>query len=132
MDTMQADVNDVRADGLARRRKEYSRDFKQHVVALTLEPGVSVSQVARQHGLNTNLLFTWRRDLGPASAAGSAAPALLPVTISAPPEAKPAIAAQEPKPGHIEIEIGRARMRLHGGVDLPTVVAVLRLLERGR
>ena len=43
---MHADVIDVRADGRPRVRKVYSEAYKQRVVALTFEPGVSVSQVA--------------------------------------------------------------------------------------
>ena len=31
-------------------------------MAQTLIPGVSVSQVARRNDVNTNLMFTWRRD----------------------------------------------------------------------
>ena len=31
-------------------------------MAQTLIPGVSVSQVARRYDVNTNLVFTWRRD----------------------------------------------------------------------
>ena len=36
--------------------------FKRRVVAETLEPGASVAAVARQHGLNANMVFLWRSD----------------------------------------------------------------------
>jgi len=32
-------------------------------VQLTLEPGASVSEVARAHGVNANQVFKWRRAL---------------------------------------------------------------------
>ena len=35
------------------------------MVAETLEPGASVSIVARRHDVNTNQLFKWRRELLP-------------------------------------------------------------------
>jgi transposase-like protein len=41
-----------------------SEDEKRRIVSETFEPGASVSAVARRHGLNANLLFTWRREMG--------------------------------------------------------------------
>jgi len=135
MDTMQADVIDVRADGRPRVRKVYSEAYKQRVVALTFEPGVSVSQVAQRHGLNTNLLFTWRRQPGnmvrAVQAPSKTVPALLSVTV-ADPQSAPEPSQAHAKPAYIEIEIGSARMRLHGSVDLQTVAAVVRMLEQRR
>ena len=131
---MQADVIEVRADGRPRARKVYSDAYKRRIVALTFEPGVSVSQVAQRHGLNTNLLFTWRRQPGNAPTAPvETAPALLPVTVTpAEPHPKPTPRQADTKQACIEIEIGAARMRLHGAVDMQTVGAVIRMLERGR
>ena len=48
--------------GRARMRRRSSQDEKRRIVAQTLIPGVSVSQVARRYDVNTNLVFTWRRD----------------------------------------------------------------------
>lgn len=47
-------------DGSARWRR-WSREEKARIVAESLDPVVSVSAVARGHGLNPNQLFTWRR-----------------------------------------------------------------------
>lgn len=47
-------------DGSARRRR-WSREEKARIVAESLAPVVSVSAVARRHGLNPAQLFTWRR-----------------------------------------------------------------------
>ncbi len=41
-----------------RRRRSYTAEFKQRVVALC-QPGVSVSEIALTHGLNANLLRRW-------------------------------------------------------------------------
>jgi transposase len=47
---------------MAKRRK-YSEEFKREAVALTRQPGASVSEVARDIGVGSNLLFRWRRQL---------------------------------------------------------------------
>lgn len=40
----------------------WSEEEERRSVGRTLTPGVSVSQVARRYDVNTNLVFTWRRD----------------------------------------------------------------------
>src|SRR5215203_5479732 len=47
------------------RRREWPEALKRQMVAETLEPGASVSIVARRHDVNTNQLFKWRRELLP-------------------------------------------------------------------
>jgi transposase len=51
-----------------------------------MQPGVSVAAVARQHGVNANLLFGWCRlhRRGLLDPGGDATPALLPVKITEP------------------------------------------------
>lgn len=46
--------------GLERRRR-WSSDEKLAMVRESFEPGKSVSMVARQHGVNPNQLFHWRK-----------------------------------------------------------------------
>jgi len=41
-------------------RRRYSVALKRQIVEASLRPGVSAAQVARQYGLNGNLLHTWR------------------------------------------------------------------------
>jgi len=45
------------------KRKKYSDEFKREAVGLTRQPSASVSQVARDIGVGSNLLFRWRREL---------------------------------------------------------------------
>lgn len=133
---MQGDVIEVRADGEARARREYSEAFKRKLVALTQAAGASVSRIAQQHKVNANLLFAWRRQYGaPAklrarrAAPAATPPPLLPVTIES-----RAIEQQQPErgDGHIEVEIAGACVRIHGTVDVRMLEAVLRMLERAR
>ena len=46
--------------GVARRRR-YTTEQKLAVVSETMQPGMSISYVARRHGLSPSLVFRWRR-----------------------------------------------------------------------
>ena len=46
--------------GVARRRR-FSTDLKLAIIAETMQPGMSISYVARRHGLSPSLVFRWRR-----------------------------------------------------------------------
>lgn len=63
-----------------RKRRIYSTAFKRRVVAETMEPGASVAEVARRHGLNADMMFLWRGD--PQFGPGREAAAFLPVEIN--------------------------------------------------
>jgi transposase len=43
------------------RRRRYSAEHKLRLVEETLQPGVTVSAVARLHGVSPSLLFKWRQ-----------------------------------------------------------------------
>jgi len=43
------------------RRRRWSAEEKARIVQETYAPGMSVSLVARQHGIAPNQLFAWRR-----------------------------------------------------------------------
>jgi len=55
------------------RRRRWTAPEKVRMVEETFEPGMTVSLVARRHGVAPNQLFTWRRLVAPGSltAAGS-------------------------------------------------------------
>jgi|TARA_R100001132_G_C3258689_1_gene83475 transposase-like protein len=46
------------------QRRSFSEDEKRAIAMQTLEPHVTVSQVARRHGIAASLLFRWRAQLG--------------------------------------------------------------------
>ena len=51
-----------------RTRRQYSAEFKQEVVTLCRQPGMSVASVARRHGINHNIVHRWIREhLAPTS-----------------------------------------------------------------
>ena len=43
------------------RRRRYTAQEKVRLVEETLQPGMTVSAVARLHGVSPSLLFQWRR-----------------------------------------------------------------------
>ena len=101
--------------------------LKREIVAASLAPGASVSAVARQYDVNTNLVFTWRKRLGETSQA-SRAPHLLPVmVVPDPPVATPPIISAD----IIEIDLPRGyRLRVGRGVQGAALRLVLDALER--
>lgn len=75
------------------RVRAYRPEFKARVVAECAQPGASVAQVALGHGLNANMIHTWRRELRgtvacPVDGAGEFVPLPLanaPVAVAAAP-----------------------------------------------
>ncbi|WP_321186349.1 transposase [Rhizobium sp. SJZ105] len=52
-----------RFEGAPRQfRRRWSDDFKERAVAEAMEPGASVSAIARRIGIHPSQLFGWRRD----------------------------------------------------------------------
>jgi transposase len=108
------------------RRRVWPEALKREIVAAASAPGASVSVVARQYDVNTNLVFTWRRLYGARPA--SAAPQLVPVTIT--PDQP--VTRPSPSPSEaIEIELpGGYRVRVGAGAKAATLRLVLETLER--
>ena len=108
----------------ATKRRQYSDALKRQMVAETLEPGASVSIVARRHDVNSNQLFRWRRQLLPKTAIESSV--MVPVEI-APDGDRPRRADRD---GVIEMVFGcGARVRLRVEVSAETLRQVIELLR---
>ncbi|MEG2048954.1 MAG: transposase [Comamonas sp.] len=45
-----------------RTRRSYSPQFKAHLVDVCERPGASVAALAREHGINANILHRWRKE----------------------------------------------------------------------
>jgi transposase len=118
-------------------RPNYPRELRDQLAAAACEPGVSVARLARENGINANMLYTWRRRYLAEQQAPSTS--LLPVVLLSDaltqvvasssgvpqaPDMKPASPG-----GTIEIRIGRAVVKVDGLVDadmLRTVLGSLR------
>jgi transposase len=111
---------------------------RRHIVEETLKPGVSVSQVARAHDVNTNQVFHWRRQYraGWFEDVAKKATALVPVKIvqaageSLQATERKAKAKVSKRPGSIDIDLGHARVRIEGAADPECVQAALAGLLR--
>ncbi|EET3583070.1 transposase [Escherichia coli] len=81
-------VSDMQKNVTPGRRKgcpNYPPEFKQQLVAASCEPGISISKLALENGINANLLFKWRQQWreGKLLLPSSESPQLLPVTLDA-------------------------------------------------
>ncbi len=112
------------------KRGPYSRhsdEFKRAVVAQSRRSGTSVARVAREHNVNANQVFSWRKQFGDIEAGAAAEVcAFLPVALAAPPAAPARSADHAGAPsGLIELTVGKARLRLEGAVDTAALALVL-------
>jgi transposase len=109
-------------------RRRRSLEEKLKIVEQTMEPGASVARIARQHGINANLIFNWRKQhlrgvLGAAGANSS----LLPVRVT---EGAADAIGSASSTGTIHIKFGKARIRIEGKADAQALSAVLERLLR--
>ena len=102
-------------------RRRWSREEKRAIIEEAARTTISVSAVARRHGIAPSLLFRWRRDF--AEAARVVAPAFIPLALPAPAEAtdrdrcRRLCATAELRCGSIEIDLaGGRRLRVDGTV----------------
>ena len=113
----------------AAKRRYRSKQERRRIVEETLQPGASVAATARQHGVNANQVFHWRKlyregrlDVGPAAAQ------LVPVRISEVVSGEQA--STRFYAGVIVVEIGRARIRVEGAVDADSLRLILERVGR--
>ena len=110
--------------GRARTRRRWSQEEKRRSVAQTLIPGVSVS---RRYDVNTNLVFTWRRDprFRPA-VEEEPAPSFLPVEVVSSAVPDPVAA-----PTTIEVALCNGhRVSVTGSFDIEALCRLVRGLAR--
>ncbi len=104
------------------RRRRWSAAEKERLVAASLEPGASISALAREAGIHASQLYGWRRQL----CARRGAPAGF-AAVRVAPDPGPPIATA----GMIEIEFaGGTRVRIAGAADRATVSALIVALAK--
>jgi transposase len=136
-------TSDTGSGERGRRRRHWSDEDKARIVAECDRPGASVSMVARRHDLNTNLLFSWQRQLRDRQrGAGevSFVPAVIaPQELAAdravamPAEPQPGLASgSSPRPtGRIEIVLSDSRrVIVDQDVSTAALARVIGVLER--
>ena len=120
----------------AERRRRWSAEEKQQIVEESLDPAVTVSGIARRHGISRSLLVSWRRQfLQPGPEADGVR--LLPVELVSDQLAShPAEGGAHRPPastrrtGLIEVELAKGRLvRVDRDVDADALRRVLQVLE---
>ena len=129
-------------EGASGHRRYWTAEEKRRIVELTLSSGQSVASLARQHGVNANQVFYWRKlyhagQLGGESAADASGVRLLPVSVgneepsdteASKTEQATHESAEPPLTMNIEFP-GGALVSLIGAVDAKIVRAVLESLR---
>jgi transposase len=113
-------------------KRVYVHEFKVSLVRRCQQPGVSVSAVALEHGINANLLRKWI-DKHAGEVPAREGPMLLPVQVVSTGTSAAASCVPSGRVGaalgSIEIELAGARVRLRGAVDEASVRSVLAALR---
>ncbi len=119
-------------------------EFKRGLAAAACLPAVSVAKLALEHGVNTNLLFKWRREYragkfgapNPAHLLTPNAPAI-PVATDTPESAvtllpvhAPTVEATVTRPTYIEVAFTCATVRICGTPEMAPLRMVLDCLAR--
>jgi transposase len=127
-----SDAGRQSADGEERRRRTWSADQKQQIISESFAPGASVAEVARRYGLNSNLLFTWRRREQAASGASDIGEPVNIVPVKVVTDAAPAaLPAALGSTGRMEIVlVGGERIIVGPDVDATALARIIKALTR--
>ena len=115
-----------------RSRRTHSEQFKQDLVNQCNKPGMSLANVARQHGLHPSLLARWVKErTEPARMAVSSQASLVPQFV--PLRVESALCAELPTSAKlsskIEVNIDRADLRITFKVDPSQMVELGQVLR---
>ena len=114
-----------------RQRRSWLDAEKQQIVAESFAPGASVAEVAQRHGINANMLFTWRRQRQACrTAEADEAVKIIPVTVTTRALPAPAALVSEYS-GRMEIVLGAGERIIVGAdVDTAALLRVVKALSR--
>jgi transposase len=124
--------------GSGGRRRYRTTEEKRQIVEQSLSSSLSVATVARQHGVNANQVFYWRKlyrtgQLGSVDERGQAtAIRLLPVSVEESESSAVELEERENTAPSVTMNIeipGRALVSLEGALDAEIVRAVLKSLQ---
>jgi len=116
------------------RRRRWSREDKERLIAACFEPGAVISEVARAAGIHVSQLFRWRKELcqivEPSMQVSST---LVPVIVSETAPAAQSAAPETPVPpqprrkrSDVTIELGRGRrVRVDSDIDTEALGRIL-------
>ena len=109
--------------------RRHTIEFKRAVVEQSLQPGASVSRLARLHDINANQIFAWRKAYQEGRlGAATFVPIILTDTDSE--DALEMLDTQEAAFGRLTIERNGARLTIEGRPDAQVLAQVLAVLVR--
>ena len=113
------------------RRRRWTTEQKQTIAAHSFSPGVSPTDVAREHGISTGQLYTWRRALLAAQPALRTGFARVEMTaVPTPPAARPVPRSSTHPAVPIEIVLPDGTvLRIDPGLDMRALRRVLAALR---
>ncbi len=116
------------------RRRHWSREDKERLVAACFEPDAVISEIARAAGIHVSQLFRWRKELCRIEEPKTEmTTTLVPVIVS---ETAPAVSPVQPEPpttsyprrkrSDVTIELGRdRRIRVDSDIDTEALGRIL-------
>jgi transposase len=113
------------------RRRRWTPEQKQAIVAESVSAATSITAVAQKHGIGTGLLYTWRHQLLTRRSDTVARFAQVELLSEPSRLTGPVAAPSDKPPGLIEIALpGGASIRVDAQVDEPALRRVLAALDR--
>jgi len=119
------------AEGIEKQARRSKRE-RREIVEETLQAGASVSVIARGHGVTANQVYRWRKLYRAGLLDGEATEtALLPVRLSELSDSRLVSGCRIPHAGKgvIEVEVGKARVRIEGAANPDAIRATLESLR---
>lgn len=111
------------------RRRRWTHEDKERLVAACFEPDAVVSEIARAAGIHVSQLFRWRKELCQSDEpAKQATTTLVPVIVSdaAQPASTEAPMTSRRKRSDVTIELGRGRrVRVDSDIDTEALGRIL-------
>jgi transposase len=114
------------------RRRQFSEEFRDRVVAEAMREGAVVSQVARRHGLTPQQVFTWRRTAQRALIDSAVDPAFVPAVVHGLANKTVKSEAGVEREPMVGFELGGASVWVCDGADPHMVEAIIRALRPSR
>jgi transposase len=122
-----------------KRRRDWTAEEKAEILAATMAPGSTVTEVARRFEVSRGLLWTWRRKAMD-ELAEETGPRFVPLRIGEETTERTAVVSEpagarlgrDQPAGSIEVAIGRARVRVEGAVDPEVLRQMLGLIGPAR
>ena len=115
------------------RRRRWSREEKEGLVAACFEPDAVISEIARAAGIHVSQLFRWRKELCRIEEPRSDTATLVPVIVSEVTSTASSVQQEPPttspprrKRSDVTIELGRGRrIRVDSDIDTDALGRIL-------